>query len=431
MTMAVDHDLQRSAERALQRMRARGFDAAQVGVSRTERHEVCVAHNEPSLLRSNESVRLRLAGLLDGRRADGEASELDDENLDAAVDALWASVQSAPHDDANAVSADQSTQVVRGPLEADLAVLTGAMRELLDWRAAQLPTVMLEEALAGHNHATSCVLTSAGSAMCCELGWFDAMAFGLAREGAQASSFNYAGGSCDSLSGTPFVARFGLDEMMRALARQVHTQPLGERFVGTVVLTPRAVTDLLEWLFGELADQALIDGSSVYRQAAGEVVASPLLTLTSRFDAPGVVPWSADAFVLRPVEVLTRGRLNCLTPSLYGSRKTGLPHVPTAGAGWALAPGDTPLQSMIDGVERGALVDRLSMGRPAASGDFSGVIKNSFLIEGGRVGAALSETMIAGNVAQMLRDVSAVSVERTDTGDWLLPWLSVPGLHFS
>jgi PmbA protein len=31
-------------------------------------------------------------------------------------------------------------------------------------------------------------------------------------------------------------------------------------------------------------------------------------------------------------------------------------------------------------VPRGALVDRLSMGDPAPNGDFSGVVKNSFLI---------------------------------------------------
>lgn len=39
--------------------------------------------------------------------------------------------------------------------------------------------------------------------------------------------------------------------------------------------------------------------------------------------------------------------------------------------------------------------------------------------------------MISGNVAQMLRDVSAVSRERIDTGGWVMPWVRVEGLHFS
>ena len=71
------------------------------------------------------------------------------------------------------------------------------------------------------------------------------------------------------------------------------------------------------------------------------------------------------------------------------------------------------------------------MGSPAANGDFSGIIKNSFAIDGGVVGTALSETMINGNVAQMLRDVVAVSAERIDTGGWCMPWVRVSGLHFS
>jgi PmbA protein len=86
---------------------------------------------------------------------------------------------------------------------------------------------------------------------------------------------------------------------------------------------------------------------------------------------------------------------------------------------------------MVSDTKRGALVGRLSMGRPASNGDFSGVIKNSFAISDGRQGSALSETMITGNVAQMLKDVVAVSRERIDTGPFLLPWVRIGNLHFS
>ena len=104
---------------------------------------------------------------------------------------------------------------------------------------------------------------------------------------------------------------------------------------------------------------------------------------------------------------------------------------PRPAGGWALDAGTTPLAELIAAVPHGALVDRLSMGAPAANGDFSGVIKNSFVIEGGVVGAALSEAMINGNMARMLLDVAAVSRERIDTGALLLPWLRIGGLHFS
>jgi PmbA protein len=143
------------------------------------------------------------------------------------------------------------------------------------------------------------------------------------------------------------------------------------------------------------------------------------------------VPLSADAFLAPPTVLLDAGRLTQVMPSLYGSRKTGLPHRPVAAQGWQLLPGTSALADMIAAVPRGALVDRLSMGRPGPNGDFAGVVKNSFLIEGGQVGGALSETMIQGNVACMLRDVAAVSAERIDTGSLALPWLRIPGLNFS
>lgn len=424
-------ELWASAEQALKRMRQQGFEHAQVSVSRRHRHELCVAHNEASLLRSTSADKLQLTGLLDGRRADTEGSELDAESVQALVQGLWSSVAAAPQDTANAVSAAQNAQVTRGPQQADAGVLGDAMRELLAWRAQHTPGVMLEEALAGHTQVQACTLTTGGSALQCALGCYDAEAFGMARDGTRSSSFNFAGGYADSLAGEPIVSRFGLDGMLRAMTRSVYTEPVGERFVGAVVLTPRAVGSLLTWFLGQLSDPVLIAGTSVYRASLGQAVASPLITLASRFDAPGVSPFSSDAFALAPVTLLDRGALQCFTPSLYGSRKTGLAHVPVVEAGWDMAAGTTPLDTLMAGVPRGALVDRLSMGRPAANGDFSGVIKNSFAIRDGQVGHALSETMISGNVAQMLREVSAVSAERIDTGSSVTPWLRVEGLHFS
>ena len=256
-------------------------------------------------------------------------------------------------------------------------------------------------------------------------------AFGTAREGKQSSSFNYAGGDGDDLAGAPAAAQFGIGEMLRDTERQIHTQPLGGKFVGDVVFTPEAVSSLLAWLLGQVGDAQLIAGSSLYRQSAGQPIASPLLNLSSRFDAPGIAAMSADAFVTPPLDVVREGVLLTLAPSLYGSRKTGLPHVPTAAAGWEIAPGRTAKAQLVAGVTRGALVGRLSMGMPAANGDFSAVIKNSFSIESGTVGPALAETMITGNMARMLRDIAAVSQECIDTGALRLPWIRISNLHFS
>jgi PmbA protein len=418
------------AERALALMRAQGFDAAQVGASVTRQDEVNFAHDEPSLLRSTEKQKMALLGLIDGCKASTELTAFDEAALRERIASLFSDAQSAPQDDANAVSSGQHAALEQGPQQGDLGLLADKVRELLDFRARETPKMKLEEGFAAHTLLHSRVLTSAGSALSCSAGWYSLSASGTARDGKAVSSFNWAGGSTHDLGRAHAAEHFGIGDMLRDTEQQTHTKPIERKFVGEVVLTPVAVSDLLAWLQGQLGDLQLIAGSSLYRDQVGSAIASPLLSLKSRFDAPGVVAQSADGFVTPAVEILRAGTLMTLTPTLYGSRKTGLPHVPVA-EGWELEAGATPRAQLVAAVPHGALVGRLSMGNPAANGDFSGVIKNSFAIEGGQVGYALAETMISGNMGRMLRDVQAVSRERLDTGSLLLPWLRVGGLHFS
>lgn len=419
------------AQQALATMRATGFDAAQVTASTSVLHELNVNHNEPSLLRGNESRRLTLLGIVDGRMASTEVTDLRPEAVRERAAALFADAAAAPQDDANAVSTGQQAHIVKGPQQADLDTLAAKMRELLAFRESQTPRMMVDEATASHTLVSSHIVTSGGSELALSLGSYALSVFGTAREGNRSSSFNHTGGTTDDLASAPAVAHFGIEQMLRETERQIRTEPAGGTFVGDVVLTPNAAASLLGWLLGQLGDTQLIAGSSMYRNSVGSVIASPLLHVRSRFDGPGCVPVSADAHVARPVEIVRDGTLLTLTPTLYGSRKTGCPHVPVAVDGWEIGAGGQSTATLLRGVRRGALVGRLSMGMPAANGNFSGVIKNSFSIVDGELGPALGETMISGNMAQMLRDITGVSSERIDAGGTVLPWVRVANLHFS
>ncbi len=423
--------LQDAAEQALALMRAQGFEQAQVSASSSRMEELNVAHNHASLLRSTETQKIALLGLIDGRKASTELSDFSAEGLRERISALFADASGAPQDPANAVSDGQQARIVQGPQQGEAGLLADKMAELLAFRERETPLMMLDEGFASYTLAQSHTLTSAGSDLSCQLGWYSLSAFGTAREGKQSSSFNYAGGNTHDLRAMPAADFFGIGEMLRDTSRQIHPQPIAGKFVGEVLLTPDAVSDLLNWLQGQLSDMQLISGSSLYRHQLGQMIASPLLSLRSRFDAPGVAAISPDAFTTPALEVLHEGRLLSLTPSLYASRKTGLAHVPVAAAGWELVAGETARAQLLAAMPRGAVVGRLSMGNPAPNGDFSGVIKNSFSVQDGVLGPALSEVMIAGNIAQMLKDVLGVSRERLDTGALLLPWLRIGGLHFS
>lgn len=423
-------DLKQIAERALTLMNAQGFDAAQVDVVVSEQDELNIAISEASLLRSTEDHKLALMGIVDGRKASTELTDLSEGSIAGAIASLFERAQVAPQDEANAVSDGQTADIVQGPQEGDLDLLTEKARELLNYRANHTPKMSIDEGVVAHALARRQTLTSGGSSLSSSIGCYSLSAFGTASEGNQSSSFNFAGGTSHDLTGAPAADYFGIADMLQETEQQIHTQPIAENFVGDVVLTPGAVTDLLGWLLGQISDAQLISGTSLYKDQIGEIVASPLLTVRSRFDGPGQSSFSGDGFVAGPLELIDGGRLTTLLPSLYGSRKTGHAHRP-CGSGWQICPGDSDKQDLIAGVKQGALVGRLSMGSPGANGDFSGVIKNSFLISGGEKGPALSEVMISGNVAEMLKNIDGVAREHIDTGGEDLPWIRVPGLSFS
>jgi PmbA protein len=183
-------DTQACAEQVLDALRERGFQHAQVSVSETARCELNIAHNEPSLLRSNDSRKLSATGIVDGRRASSEGNDLSARGVATLVDQLWDAARSAPQDEANAVSAGQHASVTKGPRggRSD-GTDRRRLRTLLDWRAEHTPTVMIEEALRlacpqPQPHPDQRRQLASG----CDLGWCELSVFGLAREGRATSS---------------------------------------------------------------------------------------------------------------------------------------------------------------------------------------------------------------------------------------------------
>jgi PmbA protein len=69
-------------------------------------------------------------------------------------------------------------------------------------------------------------------------------------------------------------------------------------------------------------------------------------------------------------------------------------------------------------------VGRYSGSTNAVTGDFSGVVKNGFLLQGGQR-RPIREVLIAGNVFELLGRISAASRERRDVGGSVL----VPALR--
>ena len=93
--------------------------------------------------------------------------------------------------------------------------------------------------------------------------------------------------------------------------------------------------------------------------------------------------------------------------------------------------GDKTLDEVISTVNKGIIMGGFSGGEPGVNGDFSGVAKNSFLIENGKIKCALSETMVNGNLAEMFNNIRAISKEQICDGGSVLPYIAVDGIVIS
>src|SRR3954447_15694265 len=108
----------------------------------------------------------------------------------------------------------------------------------------------------------------------------------------------------------------------------------------------------------------------------------------------------------RDLDVVRAGVLSEFLVDFQMARKLG--RAQTAGAWNFVVPGgDRPIEDIVAATRRGVLLCRFSGGMPSPSLDFSGVAKNSFYIEDGAIRYPLIETMVSGNLQDLLMRISA------------------------
>jgi PmbA protein len=433
--MSNETDLVSAAREAVDALLAAGADKAQASVSRTELSELNVDSGKMSLYRSTADVSLALLALSGDRKGTVALNRLDGASIKAAAAEAVASARSAPPDPANDISpARPLERFAAGPREPDSAAMYERLREFVDWAARERPIAQLEQCILDFTFARRAFANSNGAAFAEDSGAYSFQAMFSSRKDGKVSSMNGSGGAHRGLE-LPLAEWGGAGELMRQSAEQLETSSVEGSFMGDLVVTPDCLGDFLGMLDGiYLGDYCQITGSSPWKGRLGERVASELLTVRSAPLGPEIEvgpSYSADGFRAENCALLERGVLRNLTLSHYGSRKTGKPRCPSGGGFFAVDAGATPLADMIKDVKRGLLLARFSGGEPSENGDFSGVAKNSYLIEDGRVVRPVSETMIAGNAARLFEAVRAVSRERKEYGSFVAPWILSGGVSVS
>ena len=429
-------NMQDIAAYALDSLKKAGADKASCKASKGRKDEFNIEANKFSLMRTLFEDELNLKALVDGRKGVVVVNKLDKASIDEAVENCITLAKSATPDDAEDIAPMEENQSFDQTIGgADMATLFSRTKEYLEQVGDELPKIMLEQVVSDFCSGKYIYANSNGVCHSTDVEYYHYTSMFVGKDGEKASSFNGAGAILADLK-TPFLDVAMHRQMLEESVKSLDTRMVDGKFTGTIIVAPTC--DDMIWqtlLYNFLSDHSLIEGTSRWKDSLGTTVADSKLTMRSVPLNPMIVAgerFTSDGFLSHDMDFIKDGVLKSFNLSLYGANKTGKPRATNSAHGsLEVLPGNTPLADMIKGIDRGILLNRFSGASPGASGDISGVAKNSFMIENGQVTDALQETMIAFNIVDALNNLTAISKERISDGANILPWCCFDGITVS
>ena len=427
---------QEIAAYALEAMRKAGADKAACGVTQGRKEEFNIEAGRFTLLRTLFDDSLSLKALCDNKKGVTIVNKLDKDSIDKAVEDCITLAKHATPDEAEDIAEkieNKSFDLNIGG--SDMGLLFTRTKDFLEQVKDEYPLINLEGVVSEFTSAKTVYVNSKSVEFDSFKENYEFSAFFSASEGEKSSSFNYYGANLASLE-TPFIDLVMGRSLFEESVKSLNTRAVDDKFVGKIIVTPHCYDMVWETLIKcFLTDRALIEGTSRWKEALGTVVADKKLTMRLAPLHPAIVAGervTMDGYESKDVDLIKNGVLESFALSLYGALKTGNKRTAnTAFSNIEIVAGDTPLEEMIKSIDRGILLNRFSGASPGPSGDISGVAKNSFLIENGKVSDALSETMVSFNVVDILKDIPAISKERIQTGYNIMPWCCFDGVTVS
>ncbi len=428
-------DIYEIAEYTLGALTACGADDAQCTVVRSKKDELNVDGGKFSLMRSTFNTSISMKALKGGKKGVMSINQATEEAIDAAAAQCLAAADSSVADSAEQIAPFTAQAEYRtGVFEPDLDRLFDRIEEFLKQTKEEYPKIILEQLISDYEHSEKLYMNTNGTKLRYEHGEYSFNSMFSAHEGEKSSSFNGYFCALDSLD-KPFMDAGMQRQLLEDSEKQIDTVSPEEKFVGKVIYSPDCFNELLATALGNFAsDGVLIDGTSPWKNSLGTKVASDKLTLRSvPTDSRTVVGqhFTSDGYPAEDIDIIKDGVLKTFILSQYGANKTGFPRSLNSGDNLEVLPGDISLEDMIKGIDKGLIINRFSGGHPSTNGDFSGVAKNSFIIENGRIGSAVSETMISGNIIDMLNNIVAISKEQETDGMSFMPWAEFDGVTVS
>ncbi|MFB0551462.1 MAG: TldD/PmbA family protein [Nitrososphaeria archaeon] len=426
--------------RAVKRALKLGVNDAEAFASESVETEAVIENNDVKVGRSHRRAGIGVRVLKASRMGFSSTNDLTRGGLFRAVDEAISISNFSPPSPYNMLPEGVTPAGLQGlyqpeVLEFTLREVASKASEMLDSARGYSPKVTVDTGYFAATVDHHAVVNSNGVRCEEKSGMFLWYILGMAREGQEVSSFDYQLGSSRTVRG------IDVESTAIEFAQNVTCSLGGKRcgsFRGSVVLAPYAVEQLLSRpLAWAISSNNVQKGRSRFQGRLNQRVSSEALTLTD--DASFVEGAAAGSFdregvPRRPLTVIEKGVLRAYLYNSYTALKNSRMSTGHASGEWRSTPsvnptnilvdeGSVPKDELISGVRRGVLVTRFSGFPNPVTGDFSGVVKGGYMIEGGKVVRPLKETLITGNVFDLLLRLSSISKERKTIISHVLPYM--------
>lgn len=428
-------NLKKIAFLALQALKDAGADDAAVTAETAETREFNVDSGEFSLFRTLFDNSLRLTAFKEHKRGTATLNRFDEASIRAAAQECLEIAESGAPDEAWMLAPEgvKKNFPDKG-YTPDLDRFFLRSRELMEDIRAEYPLVLMEQMILQHKGVREVYVNSNGAEFTSEGGEYAVSLDFSGHNGEKGSSF-FGGGFATLDLDTPFLEQWMVRRSLSDAENSIDTVPVEGKFTGAIVMTPDCAADTIGTALSLFAgDVALIGGTSIWKDKLHEKVASDCLTISSKpLDSRilGGERWTAEGHVSVDYDIIRGGVLESFMLGQYAANRTGLPRALNNDDAFILVPGEKSLSEIIAEIPDGLLVGRFSGGEPNAAGDFSGVAKNSFRIKDGKLCGAVSETMISGNLNDLLNHIIGISKETVCDGSTVMPWVAADGVVIS
>lgn len=427
-------DIKKILEQAIGQLKAKGADKGQVFVTESETREFNAESGEFTLFRTLFDQDINIIAYKNQKKGSYYTNKLDEASVNSAVDMAMTSMESGEVDEAYDIAPDQgSIEAHKGVYEPDVDLLFTRTKELVDDIKTNHPKIVIQQLVVNHSRRHM-VFANTNGTFCDEYIGSYLVTIGIAgHEGDTTTSLVYTGVKLDNLD-KPFMEVGDIKAKIKVAEEQIEMKPMEGKFTGTMVLTPGCLGSFMYYTAGLINGGVILDRTSIWLDKIGKQVADSRVSIKLDPHDDRIVcgeTLTFDGFKAEAYDLIKEGKLQNFIINQYIAKKTGYAMSKNDGFDVIVESGEKSIEDIIRNIKQGILVGEFSGGQPGTNGDFSGVAKNSYLIENGKITGPVSEAMINGNIAAMFMNLVDISKESVCDGTSVLPYMAFDGIVVS